>query len=88
MRISVSTDERIHLVDVILDELKRRGHEIVYFGPAQGEAAVDWPEVTLKAVEQVTYEQADEAIVMRWTGTVCTIVVKLYADLKNSFNTR
>ena len=74
MKIAVSTDERTHLVDVILSELKKRGHEVVYFGPGEGEEPVDWPDVTREAVEQVAQAQADEAIVMCWTGTGCTIV--------------
>ena len=72
MKIAVSTDERTHLVDFILEELERRGHEARYFGPAPGEER-DWPEVTLQAVEQVAQGAADEAIVMCWTGTGCTI---------------
>ena len=73
MKIAVSTDECTHLVDVILDELKQRGHEVVYFGPEPGADDMDWPDVTLKAVEQVAQAQADEAIVMCWTGTGCSI---------------
>lgn len=72
MRISVSTDERTHLVDAILEDLRQRGHEVAYFGPEPGEES-DWPEVTLQAVEQVARREADEAIVMCWTGTGCTI---------------
>ena len=74
MKIAVSTDERTHLVEVVLEALKTRGHEIVYFGPAEDEEPVDWPDVTLAAVEQVAQQHADEAIVMCWTGTGCTIV--------------
>ena len=36
MKIAPSTDERTHLVDVIVDELQKRGHEVVYFGPERG----------------------------------------------------
>lgn len=72
MKISVSTDERTHLVDVILEDLRRRGHEVAYFGPEAGEES-DWPEVTTQAVERVAHREADEAIVMCWTGTGCTI---------------
>lgn len=74
MRIAVSTDEHTHLVDVIVEELEKRGHEVVYFGPTEGQDPVDWPDVTLAAVEQVRQAEADEAIVMCWTGTGCTIV--------------
>ncbi len=72
MRIAVSTDERTHLVDTILEELEKRGHEVTYFGPAPGQEA-DWPEVTVEAVEQVARGDADEAVVMCWTGTGCTL---------------
>jgi len=74
MRIAVGTDERTHLVDAVLDELERRGHEVLYSGPGKGEDSVDWPEVTLAAVNRVKQGQADEAIVMCWTGTGCSIV--------------
>jgi len=74
MRIAVSTDERTRLVEVILEELRERGHEVAYFGPGEGEAPVDWPAVTLEAVDRVVHENADEAIVMCWTGTGCSIV--------------
>ncbi len=72
MRIAVSADERTHLVDFILEELRKRGHVIEYVGPGPGQEA-DWPEVTLEAVERVTRGQADEAIVMCWTGTGATL---------------
>jgi ribose 5-phosphate isomerase B len=72
VKLAVSTDERTHLVDTIVEELQERGHEVEYFGPEPGKEA-DWPEVTLRAVERVADGQADEAIVMCWTGTGCTL---------------
>lgn len=74
MKIAVSTDERNHLVDFLLNDLNRRGHEVEYFGPGAGDDSADWPDVTLEAVERVRSGSADEAIVMCWTGTGCTIV--------------
>ena len=82
MKIAVSTDERTHLVEVLLGELKKRGHEVVYFGPAEGGEPVDWPEVTLQAVEHVTEQQADEAIVMCWTGAGCSIVANKVSGIR------
>lgn len=72
MKIAVSTDERTHLVDAILEDLHQRGHEVAYFGPEAGEDS-DWPDVTLQAVEPVATGEADEAIVMCWTGTGSSI---------------
>lgn len=72
MKIAVSSDEHSPLVDAVLEELANRGHQIEYFGPQRGQPAseaYDWPAVTVKAVTQVVQGQADEAIVMCWTGT-------------------
>ena len=74
MRIAVSSDEYGHVVDVILRELTERGHETVYYGPRAGDDSVDWPEVTLRAAQDVAETRADEAVVMCWTGTGCSIV--------------
>ena len=82
MKIAVSTDERTHLVDVLLNDLAKRGHEVVYFGPDEGGEPVDWPDVTLQAVDQVTQQHADEAIVMCWTGTGCTIVANKVSGIR------
>lgn len=73
MKIAVSSDEHTHLVDYLLTELQNRGHETVYFGPSAGESSQDWPLVTLDAIRQITEGLADEAIVMCWTGTGCSI---------------
>ena len=74
MKIAISTDEYSPLIDVLLSELKQRGHEAVYFGPLKDEKPQDWPDVTLKAIEQVQNGAADEAIVLCWTGTGCTLI--------------
>ncbi|MFN8470832.1 MAG: RpiB/LacA/LacB family sugar-phosphate isomerase [Anaerolineae bacterium] len=83
MKIAVSSDERTHLVDMILEDLQTRGHEIVYFGPEKGQEA-DWPEVTVQAAECVTEGKADEAIVMCWTGTGCTIAANKVPGIRAS----
>jgi ribose 5-phosphate isomerase B len=72
MKLAVSTDERTHLVEAVIQELQKRGHEVEYIGPEPGKEA-DWPGVTLQAAERVAAGQADEAIVMCWTGTGCTL---------------
>ena len=74
MKVAISSDEYHHLVEVILAEIDRRGHEAEYFGPACGQQSQDWPVVTLQAVERVADGLADEAIVLCWTGTGCSIV--------------
>jgi ribose 5-phosphate isomerase B len=73
MKIAVSTDELIPLVSLLKEELKRRGHEVLYFGPAQAGESADWPDVTLEAVSLIARGKADEAIILCWTGTGCSI---------------
>lgn len=73
MKIAVSTDERTHLIDYLLDELEARGHEVLYFGPEEEGGTTDWPDVTVEAVNAVRRGDADEAIVACWTGTGCSI---------------
>lgn len=73
MKIAVSTDERTGIVDELLAELKKRGHEVHYFGPEAEDESADWPDVTLEAMKQVKSGDADEAIVLCWTGTGCSI---------------
>ena len=72
MKIIVSSDEYSPLVDAVNEDLVNRGHEVTYIGPRFADPASDehdWPVVTLKAVSAVASGQADEAIVMCWTGT-------------------
>jgi ribose 5-phosphate isomerase B len=72
MKLAVSTDERTHLVDSVLDELRRRGHEVTFIGPERGQEC-DWPEVSAAAAELVATGKADQGIVMCWTGTGATL---------------
>ena len=74
MNISVSSDEHSPLVDFILEELKKRGHRADYFGPAENEEGRDWPDITHEAVRKIADKQADEAIIMCWTGTGATLI--------------
>lgn len=76
MKIIISSDEHTHLVDAVIENLKKRGYNIEFIGPhiAGTSQDQDWPEVTLQAVEKVANGTADEAIVMCWTGTGCSLI--------------
>ncbi|WP_298773498.1 RpiB/LacA/LacB family sugar-phosphate isomerase [uncultured Shewanella sp.] len=73
MKIALSSDEHVPLVDFISSYLKKQGHEIGYFGPQEGEKAADWPDVTQKAAQQVATQQVDYGICLCWTGTGASI---------------
>lgn len=82
MKIVISSDEYAPLIDLLLEEVKQKGHEVRYFGPTQGEKSVDWPEVTLRAIEEMKKGAADEAIVLCWTGTGCTLIANKVAGIR------
>ena len=69
LRIAVSSDCRTHLVDAVLSALRDRGLDILYSGPVEPGDERDWPLVTREAAARVARGEADEAIVMCWTGT-------------------
>ena len=81
MKIAFSTDERIHLAKVILYELNKRGHEVTYIGPESDES-VDWPDVTSRAAKMVASGEAEEGIVMCWTGTGASILANKFKGVR------
>ncbi len=74
MRIAIGSDERTHLTNVVIAELKQRGHEVLPFGPlAENDPEGDWPQTSSKVAQAVANKQADEGIVCCWTGTGASI---------------
>ena len=68
MKIAIGSDERTHLTDVVVAEVRKRGHEVTLFGPLVNEDEY-WPEVARQVAERVTEGVADEGILFCWTGT-------------------
>lgn len=74
MKIAIGSDERTHFTDFLLEELKKRGHEVIPFGPlADNDPAVDWPLTSSHVAQAVAGQRADEGIVCCWTGTGAAI---------------
>ncbi len=74
MRIAVGSDERTHLTDAVIEELRKRGHDLILFGPlTESDSEVDWPLVSSNAAGAVATGRADEGIVFCWTGTGASI---------------
>ena len=70
MKIAIGSDEHTHLTDALLEDLRRRGHEVLPFGPlAVDDPDVDWPLVSASVARAVATGQADEGVVCCWTGT-------------------
>ncbi|HEX2396992.1 MAG TPA: RpiB/LacA/LacB family sugar-phosphate isomerase [Solirubrobacteraceae bacterium] len=73
MRIAVAADERTGLAEAVVDELRRRGHELLVHGALSDRERDDWAWASEAAARDVSDGQADQAIVCCWTGTGASI---------------
>ncbi len=72
MKIALAADERLPVVETIQRELTQRGHQVLWFGPSVGQTA-PWPQVARQAAETVARGEAEEGILLCWTGTGVSI---------------
>jgi ribose 5-phosphate isomerase B len=83
MKIAVGSDERTNLTDTVIEELRKRGHELILFGPlAENDPDSDWPLTSSKTAEAVATGQANEGIVFCWTGTGASIAANKVAGIR------
>lgn len=68
MKIAIGSDERTHLTDVVIENVRQRGHDVLLFGPLAGAQAY-WPAVAQEVAETVVSGAAEEGILFCWTGT-------------------
>ena len=69
MRIAAGGDERNAVTDAVLEELKRRGHEVVRVAGPVGGRDEGWADVGLEVGYAVASGEADQGVVFCWTGT-------------------
>jgi ribose 5-phosphate isomerase B len=72
MKISIGADQRLSVVEKILDILVQEGHDVTYYGP-QGEDTQPWPRVAHQVALDVAGGGADGGILLCWTGTGVSI---------------
>jgi ribose 5-phosphate isomerase B len=72
MRVAVGADEQTHLTDWVVEDLRRRGHELVLVGPPGGQDK-QWSEVGHEVGELVASGSCDTAVLFCWTGTGASI---------------
>jgi len=72
MKIAVGSDERTHLTDFVIEELRKRGMEIELHGPLGGEK-LGWTDVAREVSERVSGGACDQGILFCWTGTGVSI---------------
>ena len=72
MKLIVGSDERTHMTDALVEELRQRGHEVEVVGPLADET-LQWPEVGRTVGKAVAQGRAEQGIVCCWTGTGVSI---------------
>lgn len=73
MKIVVGSDEKTHLIDIVLKELKKRGHQVVLCG-ALRKKGIDWVDSAQEVAEKVASGECGQGILFCWTGTGVSIV--------------
>lgn len=68
MKIVLGSDERTHLTDFVVDELRRRGHDVELVGPPAG-SDLQWTDVAEQVGERVASSDAAQGVLFCWTGT-------------------
>jgi ribose 5-phosphate isomerase B len=81
VKICVGTDQRSYLTDLVVEELKRRGHQVEFVGPI-GDQTYPWPEVARTVGEKVAGGQADQGVLFCWTGTGVSIAANKVAGVR------
>ncbi len=72
MKIAVGSDEKTHLTDFVVEELKSQGHELELHGPINDED-IQWTDVAHKVAQSVKDGSSDQGILFCWTGTGVSI---------------
>jgi ribose 5-phosphate isomerase B len=82
MRISVAADERVGVADAVVEELRRRGHEVDLHGALSDEGRDDWAWASETAAREVGEGRADQAVVCCWTGTGASMAANKVAGVR------
>jgi ribose 5-phosphate isomerase B len=73
MRIAVAADERVGIADAVVEELRKRGHDVLAHGALSDTERDDWAWASEAAARDVAERRADQAVVCCWTGTGASI---------------
>jgi len=68
MKIAIGSDEKNHLTDFVIEELKNKGFELELHGPLKGDD-IQWAEVAQEVGESVSKSKCEQGILFCWTGT-------------------
>jgi ribose 5-phosphate isomerase B len=80
--VSVAADERTGVAGALVEELRRRGHEVMAHGALVGDERDDWAWASEAAARDVAAGRADQAVVACWTGTGASIAANKVAGVR------
>lgn len=84
MKLAVGSDERTLLTGFVVEELKKKGHELNLFGPVKGEA-LGWPDVGEQVALEVSKKRADQGVLFCWTGAGVSIAASKVPGVRAAF---
>lgn len=73
MQIAFGADDRTHLTDMLIEELRARGYTVSVHGPPAGELT-GWADVARTVGELVAIGAVDQGVLCCWTGTGVAIM--------------
>jgi ribose 5-phosphate isomerase B len=82
MLISVSADELTGIAGLLVDELRRRGHETVSHGALAADERTDWAWASESVARDVADGRAAQGIVCCWTGTGASMAANKVAGVR------
>lgn len=82
MRIAVAADERTGIAELVIEELRRRGHEPLPHGALDPHQRADWAWSAEAAARDVADGRAQQAVVCCWTGTGASIAANKVAGVR------
>lgn len=68
MKIAVTSDMDMPVVQVVVDKLKEMGHEVVLSGAPVATPA-PWPKIAMAAARKVASGECEQGVFFCWTGT-------------------
>ena len=81
MKIAVASDEKTHLTDFVIEDLKQRGSEIRLYGPLVDDA-LPWTLASEKLADAVASGEADEGVLFCYTGTGASIAANKVPSIR------
>jgi ribose 5-phosphate isomerase B len=82
MRIAVAADERVGIADAVVEELRKRGHEVLTHGALSAGERDDWAWASEAAARDVADGLAEQAVVCCWTGTGASIAANKVSGVR------